>query len=55
MINTCYTTTTADADWIFIDCQVQEDKWDQFMDIRDDVVLIQEAIDQGWIVRTEGL
>ena len=50
MINACYTTTTADTDWIFIDCQVPEDKWDEFMSIRENPALVQEAIVQGWII-----
>jgi hypothetical protein len=55
MINTCYTTTNADADWIFVDCLVQEDKWDEFMNIKEDPNLIEQGIVQGWIIVGEHL
>jgi hypothetical protein len=53
MINTSYTTTTAEGGWIHLAIQVDETKWEQFIDINHDPALVQEGIDQGWIVRTE--
>jgi hypothetical protein len=55
MINTCYTSTTADADWIFIDVQVPEERYEQFMEIKDDIDAVRLGIDQGWIMRLEVL
>jgi len=54
MIQTCYTTSSQDADWIFIDCQVDEAQWDWFLTAQYDPVQIQTGIDQGWIVLGQG-
>jgi hypothetical protein len=55
MINTCYTSTDTNSDWIFIDVQVPEERYEQFLEIRDDIDQIRLAIDDGWIVRLEVL
>ena len=55
MINTCYTSTDTNSDWIFIDVQVPEERYEQFLEIRDDLQAVAQGIDQGWIVRTEVL
>jgi len=55
MINTCYTSTDTNSDWIFIDVQVPEERYEQFLEIKDDLQAVAQGIDQGWIVRLEVL